>query len=334
MMNTGESPQHIDNQLGSVLLSSARRLYSFTLKFEHLAFAAEVLLALLPKEGQHPIRELAVRQNKWMTISRARLPKIEWNRLLEPLHVLHLERMDIKVNGIPCRNLVELHLINPPSLLIAQFVYILQSNPGLQTIVLDRPVFGIDRSCTTLSINLPSLRYVQLLTDQGSVTSLLKLLVPGSHGLDLHLGYVHPASLIDVTLPFFQRAHVTSLYLKAQAPLLPLLTALPHLQQLGVTPYDIDTPVFAGLDSATNLLPELRTIDLNKCQFRDYSTLHPGLYALLSLPSIRRIRHFNCIHWEVEGSQESFVQLLKGGEFAATIIQALAPFEQHSSPFR
>ena len=113
MTGAFNSPRHIDDYLASVLLSSAPRLHSFTLKFGYPDFAAEVLSWLL-NAGQHSIRELAIRQSRWMTTRRSQLlPQTKWNRLLEPLQVLHLERIDIALNNIPCRNLVELQLVNP-----------------------------------------------------------------------------------------------------------------------------------------------------------------------------------------------------------------------------
>ncbi|KAF8600337.1 hypothetical protein BDV93DRAFT_525480 [Ceratobasidium sp. AG-I] len=336
-MGALNSPRRMDDQLASVLLSSAPRLHSFTLKFSYPDFAAEILAWLLTT-GQHSVRELALRQSRWLTTRRSQLlPQTKWNQLLEPLHVLHLERIDIALNNIPCRNLVELQLINPHAFSLAQFIQLLESNPGLRTIMLDGSFATPRSSPTTRPINLPSLRSVHLATGQDFIISLFKLLVPGPHELDLQLRYhKEPARVMETMIPFFQRANVKSLYLEAEeATLLPILTALPHLQSLGLSTFNFDASTFAGLESAADLLPKLHTIDLNECNFDDYSGLYPGLRALLSLPSMRRIRHLNCGEWNSNEIRERVVQLLEEGEFAATILRASASdFEARPSPFR
>ncbi|KAF8600332.1 hypothetical protein BDV93DRAFT_546413 [Ceratobasidium sp. AG-I] len=333
------SPRHIDEQVISALLASAPRLHSFTLKFGYPSFAAQVLLALLPKEGQHPIRELAIRQGRWLMTSCSQiLPQTEWNQLLEPLHVLHLERTDIALNSIPCRNLVELQLVYPSNFAVSDFAQVLGSNPSLRTIVLDGFVGGyIDFPPTVTSISLPSLRHVRLSTNQEFVTSLFKLLTSGPHGLDLHLGHIEDlTSLMDTMIPFFTRTNIKSLHLQAQkVSLLPILKALPYLQSLELSTFDFDASTFAGLESAADLTPKLHTIDLNECSFDDYLEVYSGLRALLSLPSVRRIRHLNCVHWDKHKTGERFVSLLEKGGFAPAIIQASAlDFEQRASPFQ
>lgn len=295
----------------------ASRIHSFTLKFGYPPLAVEALSALLPKAGEHPIRELAIRQRRIILSGRTLIvPHNEWNRLLEPLHVLHLERIDIKVNNVPCRNLVHLQLIDLPQFPLLQLIQLLESNPSLRTIVLAELSFSGGRSSlSTRSINLPSLRSVQLSIDQEIMTLLFKLLIPGSHGLDLHLEYSQKSgSFMDDMIPFFRRSNVKSLYLQAEKiSLLPVLTALPHLQSLRLITFDFDASTFAGLESATDLVPKLHTIDLNECNFDDYSTLYPGLRTLFSLPSVRRIRHLNCGHWDENGTRDRLVQLLEEG---------------------
>ncbi|KAF8600321.1 hypothetical protein BDV93DRAFT_525473 [Ceratobasidium sp. AG-I] len=327
------SLQHIDDQLASILLSSAPRLHSFTLKFGNFDFAKEALLALLPKEGQHPIRELAIRRNKSLITRVSQiLPRTEWNRLLEPLHVLHLENIDIRANSISCQNLVELHLVHPWNYSLARFAEIFECNPGLRTILLNRPMFSDDQPSPTAPINMPCLRCIKLSANQELATSILKLLVPGPHGLDLHLEYRDEADgFMDAIIPFLQRTNVESLYLEARkVSLLPILTAVPHLQTLGLSEFNLNAGTFAGLESAANLVPELHTIDLNNCSFNNYTTLCPGMHTLLSRPSVQRVRQNN----GPGNLRRLFIQLLEEGGFGATISTLVLGFEARASPFR
>ncbi|KAF8600329.1 hypothetical protein BDV93DRAFT_559465 [Ceratobasidium sp. AG-I] len=332
-------PRNLDDQLALILTSNATRICSTTLMFTHPSLAREVFFALLPEVGEHSIRELALRGfSSTLSDGQPLLLQNKRNQLLEPLHVLHLERIEIQLGDIPCRNLVELQLINPPSFSLVELAQLLECNPGLHTIVLDELVLDDLSPPTNRSINLPSLRYVRSSEDQGFVESLLKLLAPGPHGLNLHLGYIENlTSFVDVMIPFFQRTNIESLCLQTEGePLLPLLTSLPHLQMLRLTTFDPDGSTFAGLDSATNLLPKLHTIALDDCKSNDYSALHPGLRALLSLPSVRQIKHLKYSGpWNEDRDRERFIQLLEEGRFAATVVQASASdFEQRASPFR
>ncbi|KAF8600324.1 hypothetical protein BDV93DRAFT_608728 [Ceratobasidium sp. AG-I] len=294
-----------------------------------------MLLALLPK--QPPIRELVLRQNKFMGGRLAGLSQTEWDRLLEPLRVLYFDRVNIRSYKVSCRNLVELYLISPSNFSTGRFAQILESNPGLRTIVLSQPVFDIRRARPTAPINLPSVRYVQLPSCQRAIRRLFEFLVPGPHALDLHLGAItDPADFTNTMIPFFQRANVKSLYLHGyKIYLLPILTALPHLQILGLSKFKFDASTFAGLESAVNLLPKLHTINLNECNFDDYSELCPGLRVLLSLPSVRQIKHLNCRYRQKDSVWKDGIQPSEGSGFNATIIQAsVSDFETHASPFR
>lgn len=330
-------PRTPKNQLTVVLNSNLIRVYSFTLKFSNAKFATEALMALLPEEGQHPVRELAIRQHRGLAGAPSQLmPQNKWAQLLEPLHVLHLERISAELNDISCRNLTELHLISPLQLSLSQFMQLLEFNPCLQTVVLDRLVpENVYSPPTARSVNMPFLRYAQLSAHQDCIAALLRLLVPGPHALDLRLKYSDSSqSLMDTMVAFFRRTNIRSLYLRTEGvSLLPILTALPGLRTLGLMSVNFDVSTFAGLESATSLLPKLYTIDLNECNLDDDSDLHPGFRALLSLSSVRRIRHLNCGIWD--GDWEKFTQLLEEGGFDATIIQASASdFEGRASPLR
>ncbi|KAF8600328.1 hypothetical protein BDV93DRAFT_559464 [Ceratobasidium sp. AG-I] len=336
-------PRHLDRQLYSLLCFSAPRVHSFTLKFTHLDLAKEALSALLPDEGEHPIRELALRQSRWASPRRSRLlPQNEWDRLLEPLHVLRLERCSTKFSAIPCRNLVELRIIYPsarPSLV--DFVRVLESNPGLHTLAFSMfSSVAIPPNSVIRSIQLPSIRRISFSMSREFITWFFNLLAPGSHELDLRLACsgtpeTNDTSLED-TMIFFQQNQIRSLYLQAEAITLPpILASLPRLQILGLSTFSFSASTLAGLDPTSDVLPKLHTIDLNECTLENYSDLDPGLHALLSLPSVRRIRHLNCGDWEVEGSRERFVKQLEGGGFAAKVIYTPASdIEERASPFR
>lgn len=157
---------------------------------------------------------------------------------------------------------------------------------------------------------------------------LFNTMIPGPHELDLRIKCIgnyrsSDTSLADTMLSFFQRTRVKSLYLKGdEIPLSSILASLPHLQTLRLSTFDFDPNTFAGLENTRNLLPKLRTIDLDECNLDDYSYLYPGLRTIFSLPSVQRIRHLNCGEWQIEGEREEFIELLEGGGFAATIINA------------
>lgn len=336
-------PRHLDDQLASILLSVAPRVHSFTLKFHYLDFGEEVLLALLPEEGQHPIRELALRQSRSVMIRRPQsLPEDVMVRLLEPLHVLHLERNGITFSAIPCRKLVELQLIHPshePSLV--ELAQLLEANPGLDTIVLagfSRP--HIPASSQVRSIKLPFLRSIHFSMSCEFMTWFFKLLAPGPNELDLYLtcsGRPSDTSFGDIMIVFFQKSRVRSLLWQAEGVTLPpLLASLSYVQRIELSLVDFDTNTLAGLDPTTNLLPNLHTVDLTECRLEDDSELDPGLRSLLSLPSIQQIRCLNCGHWSPERPtwREEFIGLIEGAGLAATVILASAWDFEYPSPFQ
>ncbi|KAF8600327.1 hypothetical protein BDV93DRAFT_608729 [Ceratobasidium sp. AG-I] len=338
-----KSLEELDERLAPILSSSAQRVHSFTLRFDDPDFGANVLACLLPVEGQLPIRELALRQ-RFGSVERAQLlPQDKWTRLLEPLRVLHLESSGLSLSGIPCRNLVELRLIYyrefPP---LASFTNVLELNPGLCTLVLDSiPLSGTQPFPITQPISLPSLRHVQLSTNEDFIVWFLKTLVPGSHELEIHFGYIGKPtlgsiSIGDAMVSFFRRTRVKLLSLQPEGiALLPVLSSLPHLQSLMLIAFEFDANTLAGIELTTNLLPKLHNIDLDECNLNDYSELPSGLHTLLSLPSVRRIRYLNCGDPRTEGVQDRFAELLEEGGFAATITPASAlDYADLPSPFR
>ncbi|KAF8600326.1 hypothetical protein BDV93DRAFT_559462 [Ceratobasidium sp. AG-I] len=177
--------------------------------------------------------------------------------------------------------------------------------------------------------------------DKEFVMWFLKVLVPGPHELDLHFGDTRrpipgDTSPEDAMISFFQRARVKTLSLQPEGvSLFPLLSSLQHLQNLRLVLVDVNANTFAGLETSTNLLPKLHTIDLNELDLEDYSELPPGLHTLLSLPSVRRIRYLNCGGWYAKAIRKRFVELLEEGGFAAAIIPASGiDFEDLPLPFQ
>lgn len=345
LMSSYHSLWRLDSQLASILLAAAPHVKSFTPKPSYPEPAVEILSALLPEQGQCSIRELVLRQNT-RTLTRDSQPLPQWLPvniracLLEPLHVLHLERIGITLSAIPCRNLVELQLIYPSHpLSLVEFVQLLESNPGLHTIVLvGLPLVHIPASSEVQSIRLPSLRRVHISMIQDFVAWFFILLAPGPYELDLHLTCPrtsYDTSFMDALISFFQKTRVKSLIWQIEGvPLTPLFASLPYVQRLGLSLLDLDAITFAGLESTANLLPRLHTIELNECHLKDYSNLDPGLRALLSLPSVQRIRHSNCGNWDsVWLWKVWFVELLEGAGLTATIIHA-STLGFDSSPFR
>ncbi|KAF8600330.1 hypothetical protein BDV93DRAFT_525477 [Ceratobasidium sp. AG-I] len=338
-------PRHLDKQIGSTIRSCAPRIHSFFLGSSYSDFVTEALWALLPEQNEgHAVRELALRQRSYLSKNDApTVSQDRWHPLLKPLHVLHLQSCNITFSAIPCQKLVVLRLINPiGQLSLVEFVRLLESNPDLRFVELHGfRLAGVSFPSEVRPIKLLSLRSIRCTMSWEFITWFFKLLIPGPHELDLYLncaGSPEPddTSLQDTLIYYFQQTRIKSLYLQAKGvSLSAILASLPHLQSFGLGAFNFSASSFAGLESATNLLPKLHTIGLNECNFDDYSELYPGLRALLSLPSVRQIRHLKCGERGENGTRKRVVQLLKQGGFAAVVTRASAwEFEDRASPFR
>ncbi|KAF8600338.1 hypothetical protein BDV93DRAFT_525481 [Ceratobasidium sp. AG-I] len=267
------------------------------------------------------------------------LPQNELEQLLEPLHVLHLEKTLFELKRIPCRNLVELQLISPIRVPWAtQLIHLLEANPRLRTLVLDQsdPI-GVPPSHIQ-SIKLPALCNLQLLTVSSVFTEwFLKLLVPGTHELDLRLNFweTGSADLSDTVASFFQRARIRTLFLVGEWTLLPtMFPFLPYLQDLGLYAFDISPNTLAGIELADDILPKLHTVNLIECLIMDNTAIDSGLRTLLSLPSVQRVRHWHCGCHFKPGDEGRFQELLEGEGLAATVSQTPeADFRFLPSPF-
>lgn len=235
------SPSFPKNQIIPIIHDCAPRIQSFILRYRRPGCATEMLSALLPEQGDHPVRELAVLQRPSSRLQRSPfVPPANWDRLLNPLHALHLEMAHMRLNTIPCRKLVELRLTYSfRSLSLAELIQLLESNTGLHSIVLN----GLGRATIPSpseipSITLPSLRSVQLSMKRQIVIWFLKLLVPGPHQLDLYLKCIGQLAPDDVGLEesiisLSQRTHVRSFLLRTKnITLPPILKSLSHLQIL------------------------------------------------------------------------------------------------------
>lgn len=303
-LSSYSSIRHIREQMISIARSCAPRVHSLALRFHYLDFAVDALSALLSEQPEPSIRKLALCQTRFSISPIKPLPQNDWDRLLKPLHALHLEGANIELNSIPCRNLVELRLTPPPNeLSLVQLVQFLESNPGLCSVVLN----GFRRATIPSpseiqSIKLPSLRSIQLSTSREFLVWFFKLLAPGPHELNLYLRcggipVLGDTSLDDTIILFSQQARIKSLSLRAaKVSLPPILRSLLHLQILGLGVLDLDPMSLAGLEVTANLLPKLHTIDLEEWEPQDRSELDPILGILLSLPTVRQVRYWRDKH--------------------------------------
>jgi hypothetical protein len=169
---------------------------------------------------------------------------------------------------------------------------------------------------------------------------LFQVLVPGPHELDLCLNSyklkeTFGSATSDIMASFFERARVKSLFLSGDW-LLPshTLAVLPDLQSLGLRGYGIDSSTFAGIERATGVLLKLHTISMIGCNIDDDSRLDPSLRALLSLPSVRRIRFKNCGNCAQPEEKERFHELLLAASFEAKVNEFPdLEYMLHASPF-
>ncbi|QRW13233.1 F-box-like protein [Ceratobasidium sp. AG-Ba] len=285
-----------------LLLAHASRMRALVVNLTHLGDETTAFMELLACLSEHTLQELGIYKD-WRS-SRVSEPLADekLSRVLGQLRFFHLEAFQIHLSDIGCHNLTELFIAYPEGpLSSANIARLLRSNPGLSTITL----FGlksVDLSPdNTEPIRLPELRRFHI--DgyaERIIPWLLDVLVPGSHGISLHLDsisplYNQPRDLFNSLVRFFQKASIISLHLEiAELPIPLMLQSLPDLQRLQLTSYSLDYPdIFYMMDQAAEKVAKLRYIDLYKCEFKD-QRVSQGLQRLLNIPSLEEIRIFRC----------------------------------------
>ncbi|KAG8747678.1 hypothetical protein FRC12_014023 [Ceratobasidium sp. 428] len=341
----------LSEDMQSLLRILAPRLRSLALNFSHPQDAIDVLSIIFSQGVEYTLSELALNLQPTRLLGGIRLDLIleeHWSQYFRRLNSLHIQRLPISSLYLSCRNLTELYLTSmsvdsgsPLIPTIQKIREIVTNNPNLHTIKLSGSGFRIPSSFGTQPIHLPTLRRLELGSiDETFINWFLGSLVSGPRELDLHLDcsgmkYIADQTLKNTIVTFFQRTPVVSLHIAGRwIRLPPILSYLPRLQCFGLNVYDFEEGTLDGIEDAASILTNLHTIELNECNLQDSSALDRGLKTLLTLPSIRQIRHFQCGSLS-RRARERFHQLLsEDQDITARVVKAPElGYEMYSSPF-
>ncbi|KAF8606190.1 hypothetical protein BDV93DRAFT_521039 [Ceratobasidium sp. AG-I] len=290
------SLESIDDQLASLLGSYAARLESLAISYWRPKFVKEILAILFAQGTATRVRKLALHatSGEKRMVADSSLPQKALYNLLEPLHTLYLEGVTFDWALIPCRNLVELQLVELAPNAVpspSQLVHFLNANPAIRRL----KIAGFDLAFYEHNlppIQLPELRNLELDVSPEFMSWFFAQLVPGPHELDLQLkSYVsstHRTQVVDTLRNFFRQARIVSLRIWGSLwlPFSSIVAHLPHLETLGISNPGYPTYDFTEINSQTELLPKLHTVELIRCSTRDVVT---GIRIILSLPSVRRV---------------------------------------------
>ncbi|KAF8606166.1 hypothetical protein BDV93DRAFT_604690 [Ceratobasidium sp. AG-I] len=284
-----------DEQLVPLLNSCATRLESFATAYYSPGVAKQLLSPLVVRGVATRVRKLALHAH-WeddVILADHSLPQRVLDELLEPLHSLCLAGVAFDWDTIRCRNLVELQLSSIDILASpspSQLTYFLNANPTIRKLKIS--ALGVSTYQTTLPpIKLPELQNLELEMYPEFTQGFLALLTPGTRDITLRVYSYVPESdrpqFTNTLRHFFQRSRIVTLRIPTNnfVPFSGVADCLPHLETLGVdaprSGYDL-----SEIDTQTNLLPKLHTVELVQCTTRD---MESGLGTVLSLPSVQHI---------------------------------------------
>lgn len=285
----------IDDQIASLLRAYATRLESLAISYWRSKFVKEALATLFAQGAAGRVRKLALHATSGdrRMVADDLLSQDALHQLLEPLCSLYLEGVAFDWTLICCRDLVELQLVElapnvAPS--PSQLVEFLNANPAIRKLKITRfnPI-SLDHNLPP--IQLPELRYLELDLSPEVMHWFFARLTPGPHELDLELtSFVAniQTRVIDMLREFFQQARIISLriYGSSWLPFSNVVAKLPHLEILGMSyPGDIIYD-FTEMNSQSELLPNLHTIELTRCSTRNVES---GIKLIISLASVRRV---------------------------------------------
>jgi hypothetical protein len=341
-------PKIVDEHIASLLRSSAPRLDSLAICYWHSSFTKEAIAILFSQGITVPIQKLALYAasgDRRMFADPELLSQQHLNQLLEPLRTLYLESVYLDWGFIPCRNLVELQLVElpwngPPT--ITQLVEILRANTSLRLIKFSRfhLAFTVPEYIFQ-PIELPELRDLSLEMQSEFIDWFLNLLVPGPHELSLHLTSWSLSDHLDVTntiISLSRRARITSLCISRDwLSLSHIYGSLPYLRHLRLSSQTLLESTFAGMQEAVHLLAHLHTFDIVSCEH--CGGIQQGLRIMQGLESLRRIRFWNCTFYEGGERMEPeaivrwFSRECVNGKIEVSHSSALS-LQTHVSPFR
>ncbi|KAG8777265.1 hypothetical protein FRC12_000472 [Ceratobasidium sp. 428] len=326
------SMHHLPEDIETILISHGSRIQSIALDSCGLKNAVSAL-ALLLGERDYPLTCLALRLED-LDYNKKLLPPRQLSQLLESLHTLYLERASPNLGDLVCCNLVELYLIDILAPITAtQLARLLNANPCLCIVKLTGSFSRVLASPHIHKIDLPNLHRLELDGFSIAFTKwFFAALVAGPHSLALCIQFcegfsysiVKDISLRESLISFFRRTSIKEFHLVENRLSLPaILPFIPDLQHLGLCLYNLNQSNinFHEMKSAVHKLVKLHTIDLNECEQESYDELNPGLRILLTLPSLRRIRHLNC-GGELDEDREKFCGLLSSQETEAQVIRS------------
>jgi hypothetical protein len=285
----------IDDQLASFLRAYATRLESLAISYWHSKFVKEILATLFAHGAAGPVRKLALHStasDKWM-LADDLLSQIALDQLLQPLRNLYLEGVAFDWTPVRCRNLVELQLVElAPNVMPSpsQLVELLNANPAMRRLKVTR-FYPISLDPDLPPIQLSELRYLELNFSPDAMHWFFTRLTPVPHELDLQLTSFArniQARVVDTLRDFFEQTRIISLriYGSSWLPFSSVVAKLPHLETIGISyPGDIIYD-FTEMNSQTELLPKLHTIELTRCTTLNVES---GIKSIMSLASVRRI---------------------------------------------
>ncbi|KAF8606164.1 hypothetical protein BDV93DRAFT_542911 [Ceratobasidium sp. AG-I] len=287
--------EYVDEELACLLGLCATRLDSLAIAYLNPEFAKETLSLLLARGAAGRIRKLALHADvaEDLILADSSLPQDTLDKFLGSLHHLYLGCVSFCWDTMCCRNLMELQLhsldtnASPSS---SQLVSFLNANPMLRKLHIGELGLCTDRPCL-LPIKLPELENLELDAGVEFTQWFLTLLTPGARDITLqiysYITKVAEAQLSDALRQFFQRSRIVTLRVPTIrfVPFSSIAAYLPHLETLGIErpkdQYDL-----SDINTQTELLPKLHTVELVGCTTRDVES---SLRTVLSRSSIRQI---------------------------------------------
>lgn len=344
----------VSSDLAAILQSCAHHLRSLAVIYWLPRLVKEILAILVSKGVSKSLRELAlcaVSGDRLVYADPDILPQESLDQLLAPLSQLYLESaaLDWNVVHAPCRNLVELQLIEIPMNgypTASRFIELLAANRGLRSIKLSRfDLRGYPPPSDGLVIELPELQNVELFLNPSFVSWFFSLLFTGTQSLSLHLtSYQIESQISAITTSlnsFFQRSRVKSLCISGYwLPFSSVITTLQYLEVLRLHGQVFTSQTFNRTDNATVSLPMLHTVDMVDC-IGIIDDIEPGFRSLLSVPSMRKIGvdHLNLYQRELSNERlletQSILRWMAEGNVTASISHPpVSEFYAFNSPFR
>ncbi|QRV82540.1 F-box-like protein [Ceratobasidium sp. AG-Ba] len=335
----------MDEGVASLLYSGSSRVESLAISYYYSRFAQQLISALFSHGQAPPVTKLALHAHsghKRIIADPEVLSTENLGSLFSNLDSLYLDSVSPDWDRLPCRNLVELQLIELPVNGFPtsnQLIDLVRANPGLRLLKLSG--FYLESSTDDAElkpVSLPLLRNLDLDLNAQFTRLILSLIVPGSKSLNMRLATWsagQPPGFIDTFIEFSKHARITSLHLVQHGiPFSSVAQYLPHLRTLRLSRQMLLESTFAGLPESAESVPCLHTFEIDSCA---NGTTQNSLKNICRIPSLRRIRYRNFAFFE-DGMRTSSPAVAKwfASNFERQDIEVeefLADHSTFSSPF-